>query len=134
MKSDPCLTIGQLAKQSGVNVETIRYYQRINLIEEPLKPIKGYRKYSQDLIKTIKFIKRAQQLGFTLSEINELIILGQNKCHDVKSLAIAKRSKIIEQIVDLKAMKKELNRLIDACDETENTPHCALIETLANTS
>jgi len=125
------LTIGKLAKQAGVNVETIRYYQRIELINEPIKPESGFRKYDSNLVSTIKFIKRAQQLGFVLAEIKELLNLGEGNCHDVKELAIAKRRKIIHQLKDLHAMKKELDGLIDACEKTEDTPNCALIDTLA---
>lgn len=131
MSNSHGLTIGKLAKQAGVNVETIRYYQRIDLINEPSKPVSGFRKYDSNLVSTIKFIKRAQQLGFVLAEIKELLNLGEGKCHDVKELAIAKRKKIIHQLKDLNAMKKELDGLIDACEKTEDTPNCALIDSLA---
>ena len=134
MSSNHQLTIGKLAKQAGVNVETIRYYQRINLIKEPPKPLSGFRHYDLTLVSTIKFIKRAQQLGFILAEIKELLNLGEGNCHDVKTLAIEKRQKIIDQLNDLSAMKKELDGLIDACEETKDTPNCALIDSLAKSS
>ena len=67
------LTIGRVAKLAGVNVETIRYYQRRRLIAEPDKPHMGYRRYPADIVKHIRFIKRAQALGFTLEEITELL-------------------------------------------------------------
>lgn len=134
MTTNHQLTIGKLAKQAGVNVETIRYYQRIELIREPTKPMSGFRQYDSTLVNTIKFIKRAQQLGFVLAEIKELLNLGDGNCHDVKALAIEKRQKIIGQLNDLKAMKKELDGLIDVCKETENTPHCALIKSLTDSA
>ena len=134
MNNNDQLTIGKLAKLAGVNVETIRYYQRIEMIREPTKPMSGFRHYDTSLVNTIKFIKRAQQLGFVLTEIKELLNLGESNCHDVKTLAIEKRQKIIDQLSDLNAMKTELDRLIDACNETEDTPHCALIDSLAKSS
>jgi MerR family mercuric resistance operon transcriptional regulator len=71
--SSEALTIGRLAKSANVNVETVRYYQRVGLIKEPPKPPAGYRVYTGDTINRIRFIKRAQQLGFTLHEITELL-------------------------------------------------------------
>ena len=73
------LTIGKLAKQAGVNVETIRYYQRIELINEPIKPESGFRKYDSNLVSTIKFIKRAQQLGRLADEMPCLVPLDRVK-------------------------------------------------------
>jgi len=134
MNSEHQITIGKLANQAGVNVETIRYYQRIELIRKPTKPVSGFRHYDASLVNTIKFIKRAQQLGFVLAEIKELLNLGDGNCHDVKALAIEKRQKIIDQLSDLNSMKTELDGLIDACNETEDTPHCALIDSLANST
>lgn len=134
MKNNHQLTIGKLADQAGVNVETIRYYQRIKLIREPVKPISGFRHYDVALVNTIKFIKRAQQLGFVLAEIKELLNLGDGNCHDVSALAIEKRHKIIKQINDLNAMKKELDGLIEACRKTADTPHCAMIESLTKSA
>ena len=77
MSNSHQLTIGKLAKKARVNVETIRYYQRIDLINEPSKPLSGFRKYDSNLVSTIKFIKRAQQFGFVLAEIKELLNLGE---------------------------------------------------------
>ena len=132
MTNNPSLTIGKLAKLAGVNVETIRYYQRIKLIKEPIKPISGFRQYEPTFVNTIKFIKRAQQLGFALAEIKSLLHLGESNCHDVKTLAIEKRQKIETQLLGLTAIKNGLDEMIDACNETENTNHCALIESLVN--
>ena len=123
-------TIGKLAQATGINVETVRYYQRIGLITEPQKPLSGYRKYDVSLIDTIVFIKRAKQLGFQLSEIKELLDLGTGQCSDVMSMAAEKRSKIHKQINDLKSMQKELDKLIASCQNSNKTQSCAMIDTL----
>lgn len=126
------ITIGKLAKQANVNVETIRYYERIGMIVQPTKPFSGYRQYNKSLVNTLKFIKRAQQLGFVLSEVRELLDLGNGHCSDVKVIAQEKKIKIQMQIDDLMLMRNELEKQIDACNTTENSSHCALIDTLAN--
>ena len=124
------LSIGKLAKAANVNVETIRYYQRIGMIKEPIKPYSGHRAYDASLVNTVKFIKRSQQLGFKLAEIKELLDLGNGHCHDVMSLAKEKSAKILKQIEDLSSMKVELDKLIDECELTENTTKCAIIDSL----
>ena len=128
MKSS--LSIGKLAHAANVNVETIRYYQRIGMIKEPTKPYSGHRAYNSSLVNTVKFIKRSQQLGFKLSEIKELLDLGNGHCHDVMAMAKEKSAKIFRQIEDLTSMKIELDKLIDECELTENTAKCAIIDSL----
>lgn len=125
------LTIGKLANSADVNIETIRYYQRRGLINEPIKPKSGYRQYPVETVDTLKFIKRSQQLGFSLAEIKELLDLGNGHCHDVKHLAEAKIDAIDHQIKDLALIRKELAQLIDACETTEGSHKCALIESLS---
>ncbi len=83
----PPLTIGKLAKQTEVTIETIRHYQRIGLLTEPAKPDGGYRSYSANAISRIRFIKRAQQAGFTLKEIATLLSLDGAHCADIRQLA-----------------------------------------------
>jgi MerR family transcriptional regulator, mercuric resistance operon regulatory protein len=126
------LTIGKLAHKVGVNVETIRYYQRVGLLKEPEKPAYGYRHYPVDDIVRIRFIKRAQQLGFTLKEIAELLSLGDGCCTDVRTLAEQKRDKIDQQIRDLQAMRKALNDLVEACQSDLSSSHCSLIDALSD--
>jgi MerR family mercuric resistance operon transcriptional regulator len=125
-------TIGKLAQLADINIETVRYYERIGMIEQPVKPFSGYRQYDLSLVNTLKFIKRSQQLGFTLTEIKDLLDLGNGRCSDVKFIAQEKRDKIQEQLNDLLSMKAELDKLIKNCDDTENTSQCAIIEILAN--
>jgi len=131
MKTIP-LTIGRVAKLAGVNVETVRYYQRVGLIEEPRKPLSGYRAYPETYIARIHFIKRAQQLGFTLKEIAELLSLGDGHCDDVRTLAEQKRARIEAQIKDLNSMREVLERLIEACLKEHTTEHCSLIDALSD--
>ena len=128
------LTIGQLASEAGVNVETIRYYQRVNLIKEPHKPYSGFRHYPQEIVERIKFIKRAQQLGFKLQEIGELLEIGDGHCKDVRTRAEVKLDQIQDQVRDLKAMEKTLKTLIDACNTGHDPAHCPIVESLTSKS
>jgi len=126
------LTIGRLAEQSGVNVETVRYYQRLSIIKEPVKPLEGYRIYPAETINRIKFIKRAQQLGFSLKEIAELLELGDGHCSDVMQRAEEKRIHIQQQIKDLQNLQETLDQLIDSCRFDNDSSHCPIIETLTS--
>ena len=126
------LTIGKFARRANVNIETIRYYQRIGLVTEPIKPLAGYRVYPATDVARIHFIKRAQKLGFTLKEITELLSLVEGHCEDVRVLAEQKRSRIEAQIKDLHSIDKVLNRLIDACHKEHCISHCSIIDALSD--
>ncbi|MEE9395787.1 MAG: Hg(II)-responsive transcriptional regulator [Methylococcales bacterium] len=128
------LTIGKLAKQANVTIETIRYYQRKGLLNEPEKPVVGYRQYPYEAIARIRFIKRAQQSGFTLKEISELLLLNSEHCQDVQKMAEQKRQQIDEQIKDLTALRNVLDSLVKGCQQTQSTDHCSLIDSLSNQS
>jgi len=128
----PALTIGRLAKAAGVNIETVRHYQRKNLILEPIKPEGGFRHYSNDSIDRIRFIKRAQQLGFSLKEIEQLLLLGSEHCHDVQALAIEKRDMIINQIKGLQTILSALDDLVCSCQTNKDASQCAFIEALSH--
>lgn len=134
--SSSTLTIGKLAAAAGVNVETIRYYQRLKLLTEPVKPERGYRLYPDEYVLRVRFIKRAQQLGFTLKEIQELLELGDGHCQQVQQLAQVKLKKIEEHITDLNAMHDALDSLLTQCQISgaEDAAHCALIETITANS
>jgi MerR family transcriptional regulator, mercuric resistance operon regulatory protein len=126
-------TIGKLARAAGVNVETVRYYQRLGLIREPAKPAQGHRRYSNDTVARLRFIRRAQRLGFTLKEVAELLSLEDGKCKEARGLAEEKRAVVDSQISDLSAMRRELERLIRACNRSGgNARRCALIDTLTH--
>ena len=128
------LTIGSLAKAAEVNVETIRYYQRIGLIEEPNKPQQGFRIYPTATLNRVKFIKRAQQLGFSLQEIEELLELGsgnsESTCSDIRVRAEQKVNQINQQIHDLEGLRGSLNQLISSCHKDDGHATCPLVETL----
>ena len=129
--ADPALTIGQLARAAGVNVETIRYYQRIGLIDEPIKPTQGYRRYPTATVERIRFIKRAQELGFSLDEITDLLCLNDRDCNDARVIAEHKQQVIRHRIDDLSAMQRELTILIKACKKSvSGRDRCAIIATL----
>lgn len=123
-------TIGKLAMATGVGVETIRYYEGLGLLQQPVKPLHGYRRYSNESIARLHFIRRAKRLGFSLQEIKELLQLGDGHCDDVRSLAESKLATVEEQITDLAAIKAVLDELIAACRENRDTEHCSLIDAL----
>ena len=125
------LTIGIVAKRSGVNVETIRYYQRRHLLHEPSKPRGGYRQYSPNTVRRLRFIKRAQTLGFTLEEVGGLLGLDEKKaCVETRENAAQKLTLIEEKISDLSKMKKVLSRLLRACDASPIGEPCPIIHLL----
>jgi len=128
------LTIGKLAKQANVTIETIRYYQRKGLLVEPDKPDTGYRHYPTAAIARIRFIKRAQQSGFTLKEISELLSLDSGHCEDVQKMAEQKRQQINGQIKDLTALHTVLEQLIQGCQNDQSTEHCSLIDAFSGHS
>lgn len=124
------LTIGFLARAADVNVETIRYYQRFGIIDEPAKPFEGYRVYPTEMVDRLRFIKRAKQLGFSLKEIAELLDLGEGHCEDIRVRAETKRAHVENQIKDLKKLKKTLDTLIKSCRSDMGAAHCPIVETL----
>jgi len=126
------LSIGNLAKAADVNVETIRYYQRRGLLDEPSKPLGGHRRYAASAATRVRFIKRAQQLGFTLEEIKELLLLedGQS-CREARMLAERKLELIDTRIADLSRMRRSLSGLIAQCAEGKRPRSCPIIATLS---
>ena len=127
------LTIGRLAERGGVNVETVRYYERRGLLEQPSKPTGGFRQYAADTVKRVRFIKRAQGLGFTLEEILGLLALDERKaCLETRGIAAHKLKLIDQKIADLSKMKKSLARLVHACDASSGGAPCPIIHLLAD--
>ena len=126
------LTIGRLAKAAGVNVETIRYYQRRGLVDEPSKPLGGYRRYAPSAVSRVRFIKRAQQLGFTLDEVTGLLRLEDGRsCRETRLLAEHKLAVIEQRIADLTRMRRMLRGLIAACGAGQRPRSCPIIATLS---
>lgn len=124
------MTIGRMAKAAGVNVETIRYYQRRGLLVEPRKPPGGHRRYPVAVLRQIAFIRRAQQLGFTLEEIGRLLELSDGRrCRDARVIAEKRHALVASRIAELDRMRVELERLIEAC-KARTKGDCPLIEAL----
>lgn len=127
------MTIGQLAKAVNLNTQTIRYYERIGLINKPNISESGYRIYSEKAVDILHFIKHAKNIGFSLKQIFELFSLDNNKyntCSNVKQLAKEKVHEIDEKINSLNLMRKELLNLISLCEEKTNNPGCPILDVL----
>ena len=126
------LSIGRLAAQAGVTVETIRYYQRRGLLSEPEKPMNGQRRYPVELTKRVRFIRRAQVLGFTLEEISGLLRLEEaHACEETRELAGRKLQIIESKLADLTAMSTALAKLMRQCDSPDSKTGCPIIHALA---
>ncbi len=127
------LTIGSLARAAGVNVETIRYYQRRGLLDQPQKPLGGVRRYPAAMVKRLHFIKRAQRLGFTLEEIAALLQLDEaSACAATRELATRKLALIERKLADLTAICEALGNLIRQCDQGEKKSGCPIIQALSD--
>jgi MerR family mercuric resistance operon transcriptional regulator len=126
------MTIGQVAAQAQVHVETIRYYQRLGLVAEPPRPLGGVRHYDGKTVARLRFIKRAQQLGFSLDEVRNLLALedGQS-CRQTRALAERKLDVIEGRLADLRRMQKMLKGLIVECNSGKRPRSCPIIATLS---
>ena len=125
------LTIGKLARAAGVGVETVRFYERKALIANPPRRASGYRQYPADTVARIRFIKKAQQLGFTLRQIKELFALRldpETSCMEVKQRAESKIADIEQKIVALRTMKAALANLVADCTEQGPARDCPILE------
>lgn len=123
------MTIGRLARAAGVNIETIRYYQRRGLLATPRKPLGGVRRYTPEMLARLHFIKRAQELGFSLREIAELLKLGDGSCKETRTIAEHRLADIETRIHDLQSMRAALDKLIRTC-RAGNQPPCPIIASL----
>lgn len=127
------LKIGEVADRGGVNLQTIRYYEREGLLPEPPRLQSGYRMFPEDTVRRVHFIKRAQDLGFTLSEIKELLSLRINHkrdSHEVRTLAQAKIADIENKIRTLKSMKRALSDLTERCSGCGPSSECPILESI----
>lgn len=125
------LTIGALAKAVGVNVETIRFYQRKGLLPKPDRPRGGIRRYSRTDVARVKFVKSAQRLGFSLDEIAELLQLEDGtRCDEAGRLAERKLKDVREKLADLTRIEAALAGLVRACHARRSTLSCPLIASL----
>jgi MerR family mercuric resistance operon transcriptional regulator len=126
------MTVGQVARQAGVGVETVRFYEKNGLLEEPTRRASGYREYDEETVHRLRFIQRAKELGFILSEIKELLSLrcSDRPCNDVRERAEAKVAEIEGKVAMLLRMKEVLRRLASSCCEQGDKSRCPILETL----
>lgn len=128
------MTIGKVAEKAGVGVETIRFYERRGLIEQPKKPDgAGFRSYPDEVVAQVRFIRRAQQIGFSLTEIGELLSLKadpSSDCSDIRQRAAAKLEEVDEKIASLKRIRKALSELIAACPSSGALRACTILDAL----
>jgi MerR family mercuric resistance operon transcriptional regulator len=131
--SDRMMHIGEAAARAGVNIRTLHYYEGRGLLPKPLRTEGNYRLYSADSVLRVRFVKRAQDLGFTLEEIRELLDLridSKATCADVLERADAKIADVEERIRALRAMKRALKRLTDACSGRGPVSDCPILDSL----
>jgi MerR family mercuric resistance operon transcriptional regulator len=127
------LAIGAFAKASGVNVETIRFYQHKGLLPVPNKPYGGIRRYSKVDVQRVRFIKSAQRLGFSLNEISELLRLEDGThCNEVSYLTEIKLKDVRKKLEDLTRMEAALSALLRACHTRKGNVSCPIIASLQN--
>ncbi|MAW86272.1 MAG: MerR family transcriptional regulator [Phyllobacteriaceae bacterium] len=130
------MTIARAAEKAGVGVETIRFYERRGLIAQPPKPRDGgYRHYDRETIERIRFIRQAQELGFSLREIDELLALktdAHTDCADVRLQAVAKRKEIERKIGQLEEIRSALDALIPTCPGGGDLSACTIMEALSH--
>ena len=127
------LKIGQVAERGGVNLQTIRYYEREGLLPEPPRLQSGYRMFPADAVRRVRFIKRAQDLGFALSEIKDLLALRIDRGRssvEVREMAQAKISNIEQKIRTLKKMKQVLGELTERCSGCGPSSECPILESI----
>jgi Hg(II)-responsive transcriptional regulator len=125
------LTISQVAKVANVNLETVRYYEKRGLISEPPRTESGYRRFPEEVIERITFIKRAQQLGFTLEEIKQLLWISEREkdANKVKAFTTHKIQEIEAKIHDLLIIKQTLTQLADQCEGSGSSmDQCPIIK------
>jgi MerR family mercuric resistance operon transcriptional regulator len=127
------MTIGQLARRAGVGIETVRFYEREGLLEEPTRRASGYRQYGEDVVARLRFIRRAKELGFTLKEIADLLALRLDPditCAEVKQKAQAKLADIEAKIGDLQRIRQALLEVTASCKGRGPTSACPILEAL----
>ena len=130
------LTIGKLALSASVTVDTVRYYEKENLLAPTQKTAAGYRLYDDQALRRLHFIRQAQHCGFSLTEIGELLALKRSDgacCQDVRSVAIEKKLQLAHKIKALQGMSQALNELIAICDDdARSLDECPILAALEN--
>ena len=131
--STETFTTGEVADRANVNVQTVRYYERRGLIPEPPRSSGGFRQYNPDHVDRIRFIKRAQELGFTLEEAHELLqlsVTAEADRADVRAVAQNKIEEVEEKMRALQRIRDTLAELVDACDGHGSTSECPILHAL----
>lgn len=126
------ITRGQLAKRSGCNIETIRYYEKIGLMPEPPRSVRGYRQYDENHERRLLFVLRGRELGFTIADLTSLLDLVDRRavsCGEVEKLARSHLRSVQEKISDLKRMESTLSATVRSCSG-QDVPECPLIDRL----
>lgn len=128
----PELTIGELSSETGVNIETVRYYERIGLTPAPKRSAGGRRVYVPDDVQRLNFVRRARQLGFSIEDIRSLLAVagGARTCKDAYAVAVRHRDAVRASIRDLRRLERTLSDVADHCSRGA-TPDCALINALS---
>jgi|SRR6516165_11000549 DNA-binding transcriptional MerR regulator len=132
---DGSLSTGDVAREAGVNIQTLRYYERRGLLLAPQRSEGGHRQYLAESVRLIRFVKRAQDLGFTLSEVEELLALRSGRgqeCFRVQGLALAKLADVDMKIGRLRAIRKSISTLVKSCATRGDAPDCPIIEALGD--
>ncbi len=125
--------IGQVAKQAGVSVEAIRFYESRALIPEPPRTASGYRQYPAETIQRVRFIQRAKELGFSLKDIHTLLTLRNDPnttCADIKAQALKKIVEVDEKTLDLARIRHALTELVAKCDAEADLSECPILDAL----
>lgn len=123
----------ELAERSGVHVETLRYYERRGLLQAPQRSPSGYRDYSSDAVRVVRFVKRSQEVGFTLDDVAELLDLadgGPESCEAAQATAAVRMTDLDHRISDLTAMRAALADLVKTCEHPRDLRACPLVEAL----
>lgn len=129
----PGLRSSELARRGGINLESIRFYENQGLLPKPPRTPSGYRIFPPETVRRVQFIKRAQELGFTLKQIRELLALSldpDTRCGDVRRRAEEKLVDIDQKIKDLRQIKQTLTRLASACPGRGKTSDCPILASL----
>ena len=130
------LSSGALAREAGVNIETIRYYEKIGLMPEPVRADNGYRVYGETSLKRLSFIRRCRELGFSLDEVRGLLGLvdgGDYTCAEVRDLSIVRLGDVRQKIRDLRKMERTLKEMVSQCDGGL-VPECPIVDRLYTSS
>lgn len=134
MKNEDLLLIGEIAKEADISIQALRYYEKRNIIKPKGRSVAGYRLYDKDTVKTVGFIKHAQELGFPLKEIKELLELrsssGNIQCQKVRKRAKNRLEDIQEKLKFLKRTEKILKKIIKDCEENKESSNCPIIESM----